>query len=444
MFKDLKIKTKISLTVCIMAAITVFLSFAAYINIAGFNDTIETLSETSEFKRALYSEQKAFWLLLAGDSTGSAVYAKAREEIEGLAEKKDEHMSDLIRREEEIHKMVLTGDRDFFSRFNEAHDGFIEKNNKHIIRLSGYINAWTSPGSSKNIKALNILEKIRQERILMETFDPKSENREIQIQQFRKINDDAVEELVELWIMEIDQGITGAQTSDMRRKLNTMQRIVGDITATSFPAVTEEDAELLGVSVKHIISVGSDADTATKELYNNCAESVSAYEDAGWNALWRRADIPEVGDEVTPIFALGKIVSCQQGLRVNAEELFVLYKKHADEIDPTLASLSSEVENFQRVQAENASTSGRNTQILFIVLAFISVAGALLIGFVISVSFVRRIVRNKTAAVEIAKGNMDVELNIDGEDEIDEVGRALVKMRDSLKVVFEEYEKKIK
>jgi len=444
MFKNSKIKTKIFFTVGVMATLTVLLSLISYINISGLDDTIQTLAETSEFKRAVDNEQKAFWLLMAGNRNGGVIYHEAHDEIAGLAEKKDVAISNLVKSEQEIYKTVLIEGIDFFDRFNTARDGFIEKNNKHIIRLSGYINAWTLPGSNTNIRALDILEKIRQERILIETFDPKNENREIQIQQFRKVNDDAVAGLVELWVQEIDRGIDVAQTNDMRRKLNTLKQIVSDITATSFPTITEEDAELLGISARHIISVGTEADNATKELHDSCEGLVKAYEDDGRNSLWQRADISEVGDQVTPIFTLGKIVSCQQGLRVNAEELFHLFKEHADNIDPTLATLSSEIEDFQSLQVNDASRSSQNAQILFIIIAFISVILAIFIGFITYVSLVRRIVRNKNAAVEIANGNMDVQINIEGGDEIDEVGIALAKMRDSLKTVFEEYEKKIK
>ena len=47
----------------------------------------------------------------------------------------------------------------------------------------------------------------------------------------------------------------------------------------------------------------------------------------------------------------------------------------------------------------------------------------------------------KNAAVEISNGNMDVEIDISGKDEIAEISKAISKMRDSLKVVFDEYEK---
>ena len=50
----------------------------------------------------------------------------------------------------------------------------------------------------------------------------------------------------------------------------------------------------------------------------------------------------------------------------------------------------------------------------------------------------------RDVAVEIANGNMDVTIDTEGTDEIAELSKAIDKMRQSLKVVLEEYEKKIK
>jgi len=64
--------------------------------------------------------------------------------------------------------------------------------------------------------------------------------------------------------------------------------------------------------------------------------------------------------------------------------------------------------------------------------------------FLFIITVIRAIGRARSAAVEIARGNMDVEVDITGKDEVAELSQAIDKMRRSLKVVMEKYEKKIK
>lgn len=67
-----------------------------------------------------------------------------------------------------------------------------------------------------------------------------------------------------------------------------------------------------------------------------------------------------------------------------------------------------------------------------------------LYSFIISNVIIRPLKKAKDIATNIAEGNMDTPINTLRNDEIGELYRAIARMRDGLKVVFEEYEKKIK
>jgi len=69
---------------------------------------------------------------------------------------------------------------------------------------------------------------------------------------------------------------------------------------------------------------------------------------------------------------------------------------------------------------------------------------AIFIGLFIAHSISKAVARARDVAIEVSKGNMDVEIDTSGKDEVAELSQAIDKMRVSLKVVMEEYEKKIK
>jgi len=95
------------------------------------------------------------------------------------------------------------------------------------------------------------------------------------------------------------------------------------------------------------------------------------------------------------------------------------------------------------VVSENEAVFRTTLTILYI-LFISSFLLAVIFGFAISYSISKRAIANKRAAVEIARGNMNVEIDTSGKDEIAEVAQAIDKMRKSLKVVMEEYEGKLK
>lgn len=95
------------------------------------------------------------------------------------------------------------------------------------------------------------------------------------------------------------------------------------------------------------------------------------------------------------------------------------------------------------LEARNLSVEARNDLIMFLVIAFV----VLLLTIILSASLlltIKPITQARDVAIEISRGNMDVEIDTSGNDEIAELSRAIDKMRESLKVILEEYEKKIK
>jgi len=97
--------------------------------------------------------------------------------------------------------------------------------------------------------------------------------------------------------------------------------------------------------------------------------------------------------------------------------------------------------DFETNEIFNAIITLRNTLLAITLLTFI---GALFVGLFISRYITRSVENARNAAVEIARGNMDVKIDTSGKDEIAELSQAVDQMRQSLKVVMEEYERKLK
>ncbi len=100
-----------------------------------------------------------------------------------------------------------------------------------------------------------------------------------------------------------------------------------------------------------------------------------------------------------------------------------------------LASLNTQSDIFAR------SVSLRNR---YVSAGVISVAIAIIVTFFISRSIGGRIRRVKEVADEIARGNMDVEVDVEGEDEIAQLSESIDKMRVSLTALWDDYENRLK
>jgi methyl-accepting chemotaxis protein len=269
------------------------------------------------------------------------------------------------------------------------------------------VNSWVIANTKKEERAFAILDGIRRERILFEEFDPRSPEVNDHIAQFRETNDNVVADLVKLWQEEIDVGIWRTSSLELKGKLRLLKELVGQITATSFPLVSDEEAALLGISASKDTRLGTDADDATKALAASCEEDFSRYEKGGGIPLWLRADVSDVGERVTPVLTLAKVVSCQQGLRVNAEDIFLWQLAYTNDIEPALVSIQTDVDNFSDEISNSVKNFATRLQ-SFIFYIFLSVIIlVILLGLSISNAIVGPILRVRDAAMEIARGDLN-------------------------------------
>ncbi len=146
-----------------------------------------------------------------------------------------------------------------------------------------------------------------------------------------------------------------------------------------------------------------------------------------------------------------------QAARETGEEVALLYDNHND------VSVVGSVHQFSNLQGghggddhdllvdlewlivtelEVSETVGalRNQLILF---SFLVILMTAILFYLMASAISKSIKKVRNVAIEIARGNMDVEVDISGKDEIAELSQAIEKMRTSLRVVMEEYERKL-
>jgi len=95
----------------------------------------------------------------------------------------------------------------------------------------------------------------------------------------------------------------------------------------------------------------------------------------------------------------------------------------------------------KKLEGEQMALISAFVKAVFIFIGVLLVSG-IVIAMVLSTTLTRSIVKARDAAIEIARGNMDVEIVPESNDEIGELSEAIDKMRVSLKAVMEEYEKR--
>lgn len=351
----MKSKVKFIISIGVGFALIVTLVVVYNISISQYNSTLERMIYASRLDVAVVQETTNIWRFLAGDGQGADGYAEVHEKIKELdrelLEKGDDpqlvKIRALIEREREIFGKLYSENGEFFKEIQEARAGFIEKNNKHIRRTLGYLNGWVVPGTQKEVDTLAILEGIRKERILFEEFDPNSPSVDDLMAEFRETNNNVVAGLVKLWLEELETGMRKVSSPEFRKKLEASHKIVGQITATSFPSVSEEDAALFGITPNKDTLLGADADNATKAFSTSCENNLDEYEKGVERVVWSRADVSDVGENVTPTLTLAKIISCQQGLRANAEDVFRWHLFYANEVEPELLLIQTDADDFR-------------------------------------------------------------------------------------------------
>ena len=445
--RNIKISVKlfVSFLVASLLGVTMF-----YWACSSYTKAAEDLFYADIIDNIIFEEQIGLWQFMSGVGSGEDKYSAAHEKMAALEAdivggrgKMPPKFSPLFEKEKNVYEK-LYGERNFFAGIASARSGFIEKNGKHIRRILGYMKEWARDDADKRIKAMSILDLIRQERIYVDEFSPDSPDARETVNRFREANNAAVAELLSLWLDELDFGLAQAADTEMKSKIRILKRIVSKITATDFPSILKEEALAFGIALNAEPRSGQDAVEATRALNASCDKSFLDYENSNGKRLWKRADIEDVGDNVTPVFVLSKITSCQQGLRVNAEDMFRLNFFFAEEVDPEISAAKEEVSRLIKESSGFVlELASRFKKSFFVASAVMAVFSVLIWIFIIY--FIIKPIRNvRDAASEIAKGNMDVKIDISGKDEVAKLSQAIEKMRGSLKMIFEEYEKKIK
>ncbi len=444
--RNVKISVKLFLSflAASLLGITVF-----YFAFSSYTKAADDLFYAHRMDNVIFEEEIGLWQFMAGIEEGKGKYLAAREKMKKIEKKLEgdygavpEKFSPFFAGEGEVSGKLK--ENNFFEEMLSAREGFTERNSKHIRRLLGYIESWAKADHAKRIKALFVLDLIRQERIYLDEFNPSGQNASEIISRFREVNDKAVTGLVEMWESELKEAAAAASDTEMKTKLSAFAKIVNGITATGFPPVSGEYASLLGIAPDEKTRLGQEAFAAARALNASCDGMVSDYEKKTGERIWERAEVSDVGKAVTPAFVLGKIVSCQQELRVNAEDLFRLKLFFVNELDPALTSVKEGLNELIKNSSGAIQELASRLKNSFVTASAAVIALSILIWLFISFFVIKPILRVRDAASEIAKGNMDVEIDVSGRDEVAKLAQAIAKMRDSLKMVFEEYEKKIK
>lgn len=362
-------------------ALVILIVLVSSISINKYSNAVELVFYSNQLDSILDQEIAEVWRFMAGDekraikhkTTHSAIL-EIKEELGKKKGKRSERLLSFIE-QEQSHDFdsFFHGEDGFFEKITEAREGFIDKNNKHVTYLLGYSKNWVERPSKKEEKVFEILDLIRNERILFEEFNPRSSDASDKIEEFRKVNDGAVEGLVELWKKEINIGREKTTSSDFKKKLLALKNVVGQITATSFPSVSQEQALLLNIEANENVLFGINADTATTSLYSSFKEILNEYEQNEGMSLWLRADVPKVGEKVTPIFTLGKVVSCQQGLRVNAEDIFRLQTAFVNDVEPELILIKGNIEKLHEEISAYVENLALAIQVIIITISLLTV-----------------------------------------------------------------------
>ena len=215
---------------------------------------------------------------------------------------------------------------ELLARQDVAYKNFVERNNFHQIRISEYVKYWGD--NSINPRLEQILENIKEERSILEEFDPATQTDEQWLaigDNFRKVNDNVVSALVEILLEEYDHQISQASHSNLPivtkivESLAVQRTIASDITASSFPAVDKKNTDLARIMMQDTMISAEGAVLATIELGVQTERNIEVLEENNIETR-QRHDVKEVGDDKNTMQVLFSIIKCQQELRIDAEQ----------------------------------------------------------------------------------------------------------------------------
>lgn len=115
-----------------------------------------------------------------------------------------------------------------------------------------------------------------------------------------------------------------------------------------------------------------------------------------------------------------------------------------DNIRDLLGEMSNEENRLLEIRRGEADESQTATELIIILGSLMGLVTATIIALITTNSIVKSVTKTRNAAIEIAKGNMDVKINISGSDEIGDLSRAIDKMRRNLKNAFQKLKENAK
>ena len=430
------------------------------------------------------SEMKSIYQFIWGDETAKETITSSHEKFELLATEAktklgshaEQTLNSVLESEKKIYDVVASNEDSLVvlkEKQQNARDGFINKNNKHLIRTSEYIKYWGTElsfsGSTKGEIATEILANIQSERNAFWEYNPNRDNAEEQKQIIRDSNDFVVDNLISLWVDHVDSQIKWIEESEMadtyslqKDKLVALKNVGAKITSTSFPIVREDIAALCGISAHSSVVTKSDDsnhEDETKTVQSASENIIKELEAAGITTAQRQYVKKVSKDEtdlVTPTFVLLKIVTCQQGLRMNAEDYFSssegindninnVLNVEQEKLETKLNELAKEVQESLQSSKSNvlalSKSSQENQKMVSIVLIILSVILALFFANMIT----KPVQKLTNAANKLTKGELDVKL-LDKKtgDEIDNLNEGLQGVLGAIKFLSEEVESKQK
>jgi len=448
--KNLSIKSKLVIGLLLMASLPIVTLALAGYGLAQYRSVVDTAGEADEIQKLLNKEHNGILQFLSGDQNGGDKYADAHREFLEIKERLElsspnggGHIRSIIAGEQEINDMLFGAGNGFFLEFSEAQQGLIDRNSKHINRLLGYRDNWVSPRGADSTEILEILDKIRDERIIIEDFNPRYAGVGAVKENFRNTNDGVVEKVSRLWQQELDLGIARSSSPALRAKLQAVKRIVGQITATSFPPISYEDARLLGIPQIDEAVFGSKAESATKIMTNVYEASVNDYEKDGGVPLWTRADVIDVGEGVTSAHVLSAVVSCQQGLRVAGEDIFKWMTAYTNDIEPGFTAIDGELDMYLGALATSVTGRADRAQLISVIATAAALVFALLLIILLSRVIVKPISLMRDIAVELSRGDFSRRAQVNSRDEIGTLANAFNQMIDHLQKSIDDRDREI-
>ena len=448
--RNLSIKSKLIIGLALMASLPIMTMALSGYGLSQYRSVVDTAREADEVHTLLNKEQNGILQFLSGDENGGDIYADAHNEFLEIKERMElpsanggGHIRSIIAGEQQINQMLFGSNNNFFKEFSEAQQGLIEKNSKHINRLLGYRDNWVSPRGADTAEILEILDQIRDERIIINDFNPRRADADTVKENFRDTNSGVVEEVSRLWQRELDLGIARSSSPALRVKLQAVKRIVGQITATSFPPISQEDAKLLGIPQSTEALFGSKAESATKAMTNVYETSVNDYEKDGGVQLWTRADVTDVGEDVTSAHVLGAVVSCQQGLRVAGDDIFKWMTAYTNDIEPGFAAVNGELDMYLGTLATSVSGRADRAQLISVIASATALVFALLMIVLLSRGIVEPISLIRDIAVELSRGNFSRRAQVKSQDEIGTLANAFNQMIDHVQKSIDDRDREI-